>query len=84
MKSSIGRIPIGPKPRSIGTDEKLPFERWLARVHRVNHSRRRIDSRFLLPARDWLPHVNCYPAAEGLRGGGEDDEATEYGDAPRT
>jgi len=24
---------------------------------------RRIDSRFLLPARDWLPHVNCYPAA---------------------
>jgi len=40
----------------------------------------RIDSRFLLSARDWLPHVNCYPAAAELRGGGGDGEATEYGD----
>jgi len=28
----------------------------------------RIDSRFLLPVRDWLPHVNCYPAAEEAAG----------------
>jgi hypothetical protein len=39
----------------------------------------RIDSRFLLPERSRLPHVNCYPAAE-LRGGGGDGEATEHGD----
>src|SRR5216684_828828 len=38
----------------------------------------RIDSRFLLPGRRLLPHVNCYPPAE-LRGGGEDGEATEHG-----
>jgi len=43
----------------------------------------RIDSRLLLPARDWLPHVNCYPAAAELRGGREDGEAAEYGDTPR-
>src|SRR5260370_23735135 len=38
----------------------------------------RIDSRFLLPGRRLLPHVNCYPPAE-LRGAGEDGEATEHG-----
>jgi hypothetical protein len=43
----------------------------------------RIDSRFLLPAREWLPHVNCYPAAKELRDGGEDAEAAEYGDTAR-
>jgi hypothetical protein len=43
----------------------------------------RIDSRFLLPSRGRLPHVNCYPAAERLRGGGGDGEATEHGDTPR-
>ena len=42
----------------------------------------RIDSRFLLPGRGRLPHVNCYPAAE-LRGGGGDGEATEHGDTTR-
>src|SRR5215472_15553478 len=42
----------------------------------------RIDSRFLLPSRRSLPHVNCYPAAE-LRGGGGDGEAIEYGNTPR-
>ena len=42
----------------------------------------RIDSRFLLPERSQLPHVNCYPAAE-LRGGGGDGEATEHGNTPR-
>jgi hypothetical protein len=53
-----------------------------ARMHRVNHSCRRIDSRVLLPERSRLPHVNCYPAA-GLRGGGGDSEATEHGNTPR-
>jgi len=43
----------------------------------------RIDSRFLLPSRRSLPHVNCYPAAQELRGGGGDGEATEHGDTAR-
>src|ERR1700730_9626102 len=45
--------------------------------------RPRIDSRYLLPGRCRLPHVNCYPAAE-LRGGGGDGEATEHDDTART
>jgi hypothetical protein len=49
----------------------------------VNYSCRRIDSRFLLQSRGLLPHVNCYPAAERLRGGGGDGEATEDGDTAR-
>jgi hypothetical protein len=52
-------------------------------VLNVNYSCRRIDSRFLLPSRRLLPHVNCYPAAE-LRGGGGDGKATEHGDTART
>ena len=51
-------------------------------VLNVNYFCRRIDSRFLLPSRRLLPHVNCYPAAE-LRGAGGDGEATEHGDTPR-
>jgi hypothetical protein len=39
--------------------------------------------RFLLRGRHRLPHVNCYPAAERLRGRGGDSEATEHGDTPR-
>ncbi|MGD0074209.1 MAG: ATP-binding protein [Candidatus Binataceae bacterium] len=42
----------------------------------VKQNPERIDSRFLLPSRCRLPHVNCYPAAERLRGGGGDGEAT--------
>jgi hypothetical protein len=44
---------------------------------------RRIDSQFLLPGRCWLPQVNCYPAAQLLRGGGGDGEATEHGNTTR-
>jgi hypothetical protein len=52
-------------------------------VRRVNYFCRRIDSRLLLPSRRPLPHVNCYCAANLLRGGGGDGEATEHGDTPR-
>jgi peptidoglycan/LPS O-acetylase OafA/YrhL len=50
---------------------------------RDNQIWRRIDSRFSLPSRGLLPHVNCYRAAKPLRGGGGDGEATEHGDTPR-
>jgi len=52
-------------------------------VYPVNYFCRRIDSRFLLPGRCRLPQVNCYPAAQLLRGGEGDGEATEHGDATR-
>src|SRR6266849_1056829 len=54
-----------------------------SRLLNVNYFCGRIDSRFLLPERSRLPHVNCYPAAE-LRGGGGDGEASEHRDTART
>ena len=41
----------------------------------------RIDSRFLLPERCWLPHVNCYPSPAKLSGGSGDGEAIKHSDA---
>src|SRR5215472_5108231 len=63
-----------------------PFHGCAARTAttgKFNCRTRRIDSRFLLPGRCRLPQVNCYSAAQLLRGGEGDGEATEHGDATR-